>query len=75
MKGVVAQLCGLAVILIAVGGWWMLDLFGCAFNTAGCARVLPRLSPEVALALAVPVGAGLALILWGRRSARPVKPE
>ncbi|WP_372422334.1 hypothetical protein [Salinarimonas chemoclinalis] len=70
MKSVAFQLAGVAVIVLGIGGAWMLDLYGCAFNTMGCNRVLPRFHGEM-LAFVVVVGAiGLALFGHGRRLRR-----
>tara|TARA_R110002020_G_scaffold126073_1_gene283721 strand:- start:3133 stop:3342 length:210 start_codon:yes stop_codon:yes gene_type:complete len=60
------QVLGLLVILGAIGFWWLLDLYGCAFNTSGCARILPRPTREAMLVLSLPVALGLLLIWLGR---------
>ena len=67
MKSILLQLAGAGLIVLFVGGWWLLDLFGCSFNTAGCSRLLPRLSLGAVIGLAISVGLGTALILAGRR--------
>lgn len=72
MKGIAAQVAGLLLIVVPVGGWWLLDLYGCAFNTAGCGRILPHPTSD-ALVLLLPVAAGVALILWGRRLRRAAR--
>ncbi|MDD7970915.1 hypothetical protein [Roseinatronobacter alkalisoli] len=61
------QLAGTVLIILFVGGWWLLDRFGCSFNTAGCSSILPTLSLGAVAALIVPVGLGIAMILAGRR--------
>lgn len=60
------QLLGLLVILGAIGLWWLLDLYGCAFNTTGCSRILPRLTFDAMLVLSLPVALGVLLIWLGR---------
>lgn len=62
------QLLGLVLIVAAIGGWWLLDRFGCGFNTSGCAGLLPRLTLDAVLVLSVPVGIGILMIVLGRRS-------
>lgn len=64
----VLQGAGVALILTAVGGWWLLDLYACGFNTTGCTRTLPRLNAEALRFTALPIGLGLLLIVLGRRS-------
>lgn len=67
MARTLLQLLGILVILVSVGGWWLLDRYGCGFNTSGCKGILPRLTLDVVMALSVPVGIGLLLIVLGRR--------
>jgi len=66
MKSILLQTAGMALILLCVGIWWILDLYGCAFNTAGCSRVLPNVSMGAIAGLALPVAFGTSLILAGR---------
>jgi len=67
MRGRILQFLGIFVILLSIGAWWLLDLYGCAFNTNGCSRVLPRFTGEALRFLALPVLLGLGLIILGRR--------
>lgn len=60
------QLLGVLVILGAIGFWWLLDLYGCAFNTSGCSRILPRPTLDAMLVLSLPVALGMLLIWLGR---------
>ncbi|MCC5954766.1 MAG: hypothetical protein JJU07_01595 [Natronohydrobacter sp.] len=66
MKSTVFQIAGVAVIILSVGVVWLLDLYGCAFNTMGCNRIMPRLTAELMTLLVVPVIVGTGLILYGR---------
>ena len=61
------QLLGVLVILGAIGLWWLLDLYGCAFNTNGCSRILPRPTLDAMLVLSLPVALGVFLVWLGRR--------
>ncbi|RGP36023.1 hypothetical protein [Pseudotabrizicola alkalilacus] len=67
MLRIILQWLGVAIILVSIGGWWLLDGYGCAFNTSGCARLLPRLTREVVKVLTIPIGLGLLLIVLARR--------
>lgn len=67
MKSMTLQMAGLGVIVVALVLWWILDRFGCSFNTAGCSRILPDLSMGAISWLILPVGVGTALVLYGRR--------
>lgn len=42
MRGLLLQGLGVLVIAAGIALWWLLDLYGCAFNTMGCSRVLPN---------------------------------
>jgi hypothetical protein len=66
MKGIVLQIAGAFVILLAAGAVWMLDLYGCGFNTSGCSRWFPQLTMELVRMLVLPVGVGTTLIIYGR---------
>ena len=65
MWGRVLQVLGILLILASIGLWWLLDLYGCSFNTSGCTRMLPRLTGDAVVALAGPVGLGMLLFFIG----------
>lgn len=67
MNSTTFQITGLLIIVFGTVLVGMLDLFGCSFNTNGCGRLLPQLTTELIWLLALPVGIGTALILYGRR--------
>ncbi|MFN4272065.1 MAG: hypothetical protein ACK4F5_04585 [Aliihoeflea sp.] len=67
MNSTAFQLIGLLIILAGAALVWMLDLYGCSFNTNGCSRFWPQLTEGLVWLLVLPVGIGTALILHGRR--------
>lgn len=65
MVGTLLRIIGVALIVVPVAGFWMLDRFGCAMNTMGCSSVFPRFTLEVLIYLAIPVSLGVFLFIKG----------
>ena len=42
MRNRMLQALGVVVIAVGLALWWLLDLYGCAFNTMGCSRIWPN---------------------------------